>query len=502
MHTQYINELSNLTSSHKIIPFLGAGSSINHLISWDELSNKLRAELEEESLNISNLEIAQKYVDIKGHKCFVEFLDKFLKVEKYDENLDILPLIIASLGIGLIYTTNQDNVFEKCIEQYGKKYKVVKTLDDLSTYLPGENLYIKYHGDTTLPDSLIFTKDSYDIRMNNKNHFLNIKMRADLLTKSFLFIGYSFRDPNIKLLFEEINSVFDNNLPKSYLIAYHYTKELEELNKLFGIIIIDPLKELPHCNNEQEAFEQYLSLLTEETLIKKSNSELDIIFKPDIPSTRKVVNKYELLSIERLLKNDDTISALNLFRVVMDTSLIPKSYQERTKNIFLEICKGLINPNDIQNLVGALFNLTSLEFKHSIDALAGVLTRAIYIEQTNGINIFKPTIRTLKESIYPIATARAIEYIKEWDLNVNDNFRHQSQNWLEKYSDLPDEIKEYVSSYISWAWKEHTIYENPIERALRLNNNSFKSKSYEQIHHDLTSLFPQKIFKPYEEVII
>lgn len=499
MPTQYINELSNLTSIHKIIPFLGAGSSINHLISWDELTSEMCYDLGVNKSNISNPDIAEEYVNKKGNEKFVEFLDKFLKIENYDENLDITPLIIASLGIGLIYTTNQDNVFEKCIEQYGKKYKTIKTLNDLSTYLPGESLYIKYHGDTSLSDSLVFTQESYATRIKNKNHFLNIKMKADLLTKSFLFIGYSFRDPNIKLLFKEINSVFDDNLPPSYLIAYKYTEELEELNRLYGITIIDPLKELPHCTDEKEAFEQYLSLLSEETLVKKANSELDIIFKPNIPTTTKVVNKYELLSIERLLKEENNISALKLFREIMDGSLIPKPYQERTKNVFVEICRGLTRYEDIQNLVGALFNLVSLEFKYSLDALAGVLSRGIYIEQTEGIIIFKPTITTLKESIYPIATARAIEYIKEWDLKINDNFRSLCSLWMDDFNNLPEEIKEYISSNILWAWKEHTIYENPIERIQRLNNTEFKSKSYEQIHYELSSLFPQKISKPYEE---
>jgi hypothetical protein len=82
-------------------------------------------------------------------------------------------------------------------EQYGRRYRVVVTLDDLSAASPGERLLIKFHGDMSVPSSLVFGARSYAERMKVEGHPLDIKLRADLLGKRLLFIGYSFSDENV-----------------------------------------------------------------------------------------------------------------------------------------------------------------------------------------------------------------------------------------------------------------------------------------------------------------
>lgn len=49
------------------------------------------------------------------------------------------------------------------------------------------------------PKSIVFTSDDYAYRIKNET-FLEIRLKADLLGKKFLFLGYSLRDDNIKAL--------------------------------------------------------------------------------------------------------------------------------------------------------------------------------------------------------------------------------------------------------------------------------------------------------------
>lgn len=54
----------------------------------------------------------------------------------------------------------------------------------------GESLLVKFHGDTSVPDSLVFGTRSYQARMANEdNHPLDIKLRSDLLGKRLMFLG-------------------------------------------------------------------------------------------------------------------------------------------------------------------------------------------------------------------------------------------------------------------------------------------------------------------------
>ena len=64
-----------------------------------------------------------------------------------------------------------------------------------------------------------------------KNNFLDIRLKSDLLAKNLLFVGYSFRDPNIQCLFAELHTVFGGKLPPAYMIALNYIKALPEITK-------------------------------------------------------------------------------------------------------------------------------------------------------------------------------------------------------------------------------------------------------------------------------
>ena len=94
-----LNNLSSLAASNKLVPFLGAGCSYGHLkLDWDSISAEMAEQISIQE--VDNLLIAEQYVSIKGLDGLCSFLKSKLLIDEYDENLDIVPLIIAVWVLG------------------------------------------------------------------------------------------------------------------------------------------------------------------------------------------------------------------------------------------------------------------------------------------------------------------------------------------------------------------------------------------------------------------
>ena len=236
-----LDEIAKLLAQHKLVPFFGAGVSAVHLGGvWKDISDAMADKLRLPDA-ADFLEVAEKYEGKFGKRGLCDFLASRLVAKDFDDAKGHNHLLLLSFAAGVLYTTNQDNLFELAAAKKSRPHRVIVEIDDLAALLPGEFALVKYHGDLGKPDSVIFTRSSYRQRIADVDHFLNIRMRSDLLAKGFLFIGYSFNDPNVQLLFEQVHAAFRGKTPSSYLIAYRYDPSMQELTKEFGVRIINPL---------------------------------------------------------------------------------------------------------------------------------------------------------------------------------------------------------------------------------------------------------------------
>jgi len=454
---------------------------------------------ESDSKSTDNIEIAEEYERKFGKNKLCDFLKARLLVEAYDDDKDVAPLIINNLNIGVVYTTNQDNIYEKCAEKYGRPFRQIVTLEDLGESAPGELLYIKYHGALDQPDSVIFTQSSYSKRIADIDHFLNIRMRSDLLAKSFLFIGYSFRDPNVVKLFEELNSAFKGKLPKSYLVAYSYSPELEELNRRYGITIIDPTKEMGEVD-KKKAFTLFLSKLLDLVVQFKAQRETSDLFRPAIPHSVKAVSKYEIDSVEAAIEASDFETGLNAFRIAFDIASIPEQYHERVAKLFVSLARRCETKQQSDLLNGAAFNL-HLNPRWSLEVFAAISATAEKRGYNGQMQIFLPIVKGINTSTRPLAVARAIEMLREWNVEITDAFRQHVTGWVQGYKTLPPDIHEHIKALISSAWTTPSNLENPIRYWERVGNFHIgpKAMTYEDIVKNLMANIPKSSTKPYEE---
>ncbi|SEK28890.1 SIR2 family protein [Paenibacillus sp. OK003] len=191
--------------------FAGAGLSQNSgFVNWKELLRELAREIKLDVDKESDLiSLAQYFVNGRSgskHELLTLILQKFSHNYVKNDPMDIL----ASMPIKTYWTTNYDNIIEKCIEKQNKEYDLKISDSNFSTTKENSDVTIyKFHGDSRNPESIVLTKDDYSSFHSTHQLFINA-LTGQLLTKTFLFIGYSFNDPDFLQILSSIRAIAKN----------------------------------------------------------------------------------------------------------------------------------------------------------------------------------------------------------------------------------------------------------------------------------------------------
>ncbi|MRC29437.1 SIR2 family protein [Bacillus thuringiensis] len=468
-----IKTLGDLVAKQKLVPFMGAGCSASMLPDWDSLVGEMAEQIGIASTN-DHLKIAQKYVDTLGREKFCNYLKNKLEITDFDDEKGFIHLTITRLGVPAIYTTNQDNVMEKCYEKYGGTYRKIVQLEDFAEARLSEQLYIKFHGDLNYPDSIVFTEEDYDRRMSEQQNALNIRLRADLLAKNILFIGYSFRDINIQQMFSELHNAFFGKLPTSYMIAYRYSSQLQELCDKFGIILIDPMKEFPNSRDNKEAFQLCLKSILDESVLKKFDDEITELFSPKIFRPTRVISMMDVNTLEESIFKLPPSKGIELFRMTCDAADMPVDFEDRITTIFIELAKRIENHEDTESLKPAVFHLKLTNPLNKMKAVAAIMATAnVRISRDKyGADLFHFPVKEVNNSLYIVIAAKAIEYIYSWGKRPTEVFVYNIKRWIQEGADietLPVHLKEYVIGWVEKMRRDcYTVFDNPLQKTNRL----------------------------------
>jgi hypothetical protein len=102
-----------------------------------------------------------------------------------------------------IVTTNWDPFCERSVNV------LVPMVEDQDIPFWDENKrqVLKIHGCVTRPHTIVATLDDYDMCMKDKSRgAIFTKLRDLMATKTFIFVGYSVKDPDFKLIYDEVIS--------------------------------------------------------------------------------------------------------------------------------------------------------------------------------------------------------------------------------------------------------------------------------------------------------
>jgi hypothetical protein len=122
--------------------------------------------------------------------------------------------LIVALRCPIIYTTNYDRWLELAHDAQGEPYTKIVTVGDIPSAVDTSVQIVKFHGDFAEDDSLVLTESSYFERMSFDAP-LDVRLRADLLGRNVLFIGYSLTDVNMRLLLYRVGKLWENSRYKS-----------------------------------------------------------------------------------------------------------------------------------------------------------------------------------------------------------------------------------------------------------------------------------------------
>lgn len=196
--------------------FAGAGlSRPSGFVDWKGLLRQLAADID---LDVDRehdlLALAQFYRNKRGSHAAISqaILDAFSKDVETNENVRIL----SRLPIATYWTTNYDSLLEKGIEEANRNPDVKYEQDHLAVIKTNRDAVVyKMHGDVSRPSTTVLTKSDYEL-YENKRPLFRAALKGDLLSKVFLFIGFSFEDPNLDYILGQIHSLLGEEMPEHF----------------------------------------------------------------------------------------------------------------------------------------------------------------------------------------------------------------------------------------------------------------------------------------------
>ncbi len=222
----FINNYVKALKEKNAVAFIGAGMSVSQgFFDWKKLlkpiADKLGLNIDEEQHDLTSL--AQLFVD--DHGGIRGELDQIL-VEEYGKTTMTVSenhRILARLPIQIYWTTNYDRLIEKALLEQGKTPDIKKAQSDLTVNLPKRDAIIyKMHGDIETVSETVLTKHEYE-DYNKKRELFSNAFKSDYVSRTFLFIGFSFTDPNLDYLISRIRTTLGQNIKPDY---YFIKKEV------------------------------------------------------------------------------------------------------------------------------------------------------------------------------------------------------------------------------------------------------------------------------------
>ncbi|MEG3071856.1 MAG: hypothetical protein HQP61_07285 [Peptococcaceae bacterium] len=213
--------------------FAGAGlSRASGFVDWKTLLKPLARDI---GLNIEKeddlLAVAQYHRNERGTRASINqaIIETFNNGTEDNENINIL----TRLPINTYWTTNYDQLLEDGLRGNNRKVEVKIDKDQLAITLPNRDAVLyKMHGDVERPADAVLTKDDYE-RYDMKRPLFRTALQGDLISKTFLFVGFSFEDPNLDYILSRIHTLLDENKRDHYCFFKRVQKEQGESEEDF-----------------------------------------------------------------------------------------------------------------------------------------------------------------------------------------------------------------------------------------------------------------------------
>ena len=224
----FIKEFVKDLSENNVAIFAGAGMSKSAgFVNWPDLLRDIATEL---GLSVDKehdlISLAQYHVNENRGKARInkKILEEFAQEAEPTENHKIL----SRLPVITYWTTNYDTLIEDSLKAANKVVDIKHQVKQLSNTRPKRDVVIyKMHGDVFHPADAIITKEQYESYYKTHEPFVTT-LSGDLISKTFLFIGFSFTDPNLDYVLSRLNIQFGENSRQHYCFIKKQSKDKDD----------------------------------------------------------------------------------------------------------------------------------------------------------------------------------------------------------------------------------------------------------------------------------
>ena len=220
-----IKKFANAIHEGNAAVFAGAGTSVDAgFVNWKKLvepfATEIYLDIEKETDLIG---LTQYYINKQKNRGPVnqEIINQFSSEYAETEVMNLL----TRLPISTYWTTNYDKVIENGLVKNNRRGDIKRKKDDLAVSRPDSDAIVyKMHGDVDSPQDAVISKDDYE-RYSDKNSLFVTALRGDLVSKTFLFVGFSFEDPNLESILGKVNILLGDNKREHYCIQKQVSEQ-------------------------------------------------------------------------------------------------------------------------------------------------------------------------------------------------------------------------------------------------------------------------------------
>lgn len=239
----FISKISDSFTEGELSLFLGAGSSIDaDFPTWKKLLTPCAQKLK---LNIDDIsdyfQLAQYFVNEYSERELYNSIND--SINKYNYESDLLQTI-TKIGFKSIWTTNFDKVIEKNFENLKINVNTIHDEKDLgSVSLMNRVNIFKLNGDIGNISKIVISKSDIENYYINHELFLSFFQR-ELVTNTFLFIGYSFTDNIVLSSIQKLHTYLGKNTKAFYTIMIDRPNDknfkffIDDLEKRYNIKVL------------------------------------------------------------------------------------------------------------------------------------------------------------------------------------------------------------------------------------------------------------------------
>ena len=217
-----IELLSKELEEGNLAIFAGAGFSLDAgFVNWKDLLKPIADDLDLDVNKEWDLVTLAQYHTNENHANRAK-LNQLL-VTEFSNNTTPTEnhKILARLPIKTYWTTNYDHLIESALEKNSKIADVKYTVKQLATTKSNRDAVVyKMHGDCDHAGDAVLIRDDYERYHIEMQPFITA-LSGDLVSKTFLFLGFSFTDPNLEYILSRVRIQYGRDQRQHYCILRH-----------------------------------------------------------------------------------------------------------------------------------------------------------------------------------------------------------------------------------------------------------------------------------------